>query len=543
MYRFLPDYHNNVLNQIDMETGFLELDFSDEEHYQFFLSQVGGLENFKQKHPHLIPALHQLKTAPLMRSTKLSSDGYHEGPEDKMAIENLLFHQAQALQDDQHGQALSASTEGKTMASVIAEYIDKKSHIGVNTVLYDVTNNMQLHSVADEIYDSYKYNGSIKADYPNYIQDTPREFMIHSTFYCSKTASNEHELAQLKAYVTKSVGFTLQGNKDIIKSFTLNAPVIQEAHKKDPNHKQVKISYKRKDAIPDYDYTNDDQAFVDGDDKKILVRVPFSVTVEAAEKWWINGFDETYGYRMWIKNMVNGIINHYGNYEEIVQHKDAFDDQNRCTKMTFTFPESWHNILDFSAVGYKAYDEVDFYSSFGISMSCKDWDMTVSVSVKSDGKDYDTLNIQSAKIYIQWGCVARDTEIVMADGTLKRADGIAIGEFVRSGDGSSVQVKKVLTGYESQLYKVSTGNRTVRLTPDHPVCTEQGLLPAIDLQVGMRLRTVSGLEQITEIGWTDYRDQVYNFEFERETILIGNGMLIGDSMLQNRVKGLIAYEA
>ncbi|GAA0134494.1 hypothetical protein YSY43_13340 [Paenibacillus sp. YSY-4.3] len=541
MYDFLPDFHNKVLGQIDPDTGMLELDFADDDHYRFFLSQVSGLESFNQKHPHLASALQNLRTKPLQRSVNVPADGYHEGPEDKIAVENMIFHARQTLQTDP---SLAASIEGTTMAVIMADYVEVKDQIAVVSQLYDVTNQMLLHTTAEDVVNSSKYKGTIQADYPQYFQDTPREFLIQSTFYCSKIAENESEFAQLKGYVTKSVGFTLKGNTEMIKSFTLNAPVIKESHRKDPNHTKVKISYRRAGAIPDYDYTNDDQPFQDGDNRRILVRVPFSVTVEAADRWWITGFDETYGYRMWLKNMVNGTINHYGNYDAIIQRKDAFDDQNRCTKMTFIFPESWNNILDFRKIENRVYTDVDFYSSFGVAMSSKSIpSMTVGISVKSDGKDYGKLNIQCAQIFIQWGCVARDTEIIMADGTLKRADQIQIGELVRSAEGGSVQVKKVLTGHEVELYKISTSERSVRMTPDHIVCTEDGLLPAIDVQVGMRLRTVSGLEEVIAVEWSDYEDKVYNFEFEQETILIGNGLLLGDSMLQNRVKELIAYEA
>lgn len=534
MYNFLPDYHNNVLSQIDQNEGFMELDFSDEDHYRFFLSEVGGLEAFNNKHPHLESTLQALRTTPLVRTVQLSTDGFHEGPEDKMAIENLLFSEKQQTH-------LATNSEGKTMATVMADYMEKKDHIVVVSKLYDVTNKILLHSTAEDVYDTSQFNGVIQADYPKYIEDKPREFMINSTFYCT---SSTNELRALKAYVAKSIGFTLQGNSNIIKTFTLNAPVIKEEHRQDPNHKEVKISYRRAGSIPDYDYTNDDQPFKDGDNTKILVRVPFSVTIEAADKWYIKGFDQNYGYRMWLKNMVNGTINHYCSYEQIIQRKETIDDQNRCTKMNITFPESWNNILDFSKVGYKAYTDVDLYSSFGIIMySSDDLQMTVSVSVKSDSVDYDHLNIQCPKIFIQWGCVARDTEIVMADGTLKRADLIEIGEYVRNAEGGAAQVKKVLTGYEAKLYQISTANRYVRVTPDHIVCTEKGLIPAIDLQPGMSLKTIAGLEPIVTVRWSDYYDTVYNFEFEHETILIGNGMMIGDSMLQNRIKELVAYEA
>lgn len=541
MYRFLPDSHNKVLNQIDPQTGMLELDMSDEDHCDYFLSQVGGLAAFEQKHPHLVSSFHELRTTPLNRTLKLSKEGYKEGPEDKIAIENLIFHGPAALQAGLVGDEPHA---GKTMAVIMADYIQPKAQISVVTQLYDVTNEILLHTETGDIEHSSKYKGSIQADYPHFYQDKPREFMITSTFYSSNSPVNGLLSGGLKAHVTKSAGFTLDGNTNIIKSFTLNDPVIKASHTSDPNHKEVKISYTREGAIPDYDYTSDLEKFLNGDDKKILVRVPFSVTVEAADKWWINGFDEEYGYRMWLKNMVNGTINHYGNYESIIQRKDAFDDHNRCKKMTFIFPESWNNILDFTAVGYKAFTSVDFYSSFGVAMECDSYPVTVAVSVNSDADIYNNLNIKSAKIFIQWGCVARDTEIMMADGTLKRADQIMIGEFVRNAQGGIDEIKKVLTGNEAKLYKISTSNRSIRMTPDHKVSTEHGLLPAIDVQMGMRIQTVSGLEPVTAVEWTSYQDKVYNFEFAHETVIIGNGIFIGDLMLQNRdVKELTAHEA
>jgi|GEM_PF-1833232 len=548
MYSFLSKFHNSVLNQIDDVQGYLELDFNDDEHYQFFLEQFGGLETLEEKHGvHFVRKLEQLRDTPLLRTSTLREDGYHQGPEDRMAIQNMIFQPVVSLQDNKVG-SVSNSDKGLTAAEIIAEYTEKKSRIGVSTVLYDVTNGVQLRSVAQSVSDSYNFNGVIEADYASYFEDKPREFLITSSFYCTNSEEDSAELRSLKGYVTKSVAFTLKGNDEIIKSFKLNAPVISEAHRNDPNHTQVKIAYRREGAIPDYDYSNDDEPFIDGDNKKILVRVPFSVTVEAQKGWWISGFDKKYGYRMWIKNMVNGIINHYCNYDDIVQKQEEFDEEHRCTKMTFIFPDNWRNILDYSTVGYQAYDSVDFYNSFAILMSSKELTMPVSVSVKSDGKDYDLLNIKSAKLFIQWGCIARDTEIVMADGTIKRADEISIGEYVRSADGDSVQVLKVLSGYESELFKVCTANRFVRMTHDHPVATEHGIQPASDLQPGMLIKTIDGLEQVTAADWCEYRNKVYNFEFEKETLIIGNGMIIGDSllqgkMLQSKVKELTVNEA
>lgn len=540
MYGFLPELHNKVLNQIDPKTGMLELDFSDDEHYYFFLEQIGGLESFEQKHAHLLPVLQELRTTPLLRASKLSEYGFHEGPDDKMAIQNLLFQPAMQTAS---GWTAGADPEGLTLAEITADYIEQKDRISVVSYLYDVTSGELLHTTADEVEHSRQYNGKIQADYPNYLEDTPRQFMIHSTFYCSASASARDEVAapRLNAYVTKNTGFTLQGNTNIIKSFTLNDPVIRPDHLNDPNHKEVKISYIREGSIPDYDYTNDDQPFVDGDHTRILVRVPFSVTVEAADKWWIKGMDESYGYRMWLKNMINGTVNFYGDPDAIIQHKDAFDDQNRCIRMTFTFPQSWNNILDFSKVGYQAYTDVDFYSSFAVLMSGP-YDLPVGISVKSDGKDYDPLNIQSAKIFIQWGCVARETKIAMADGTFKRADEVRIGDDVRDMNDAAVTVRKVLTGPEAKLYRLSTDSYSVRVTPDHIMCTEHGLLRAIEVIPGMRLHTVDGLQTVTETGWSDYGDTVYNFEFDTETVMIGSGFLMGDSMLQNRTKELDIHE-
>lgn len=537
MYSFLSAVKNKVLDQIPLDEGFLELDFANEDHYRFFMEQVGGLECFNQKHPELAPVLQKLKSEPLRKATPSEAGQYRNGPTDNMVIENLMFKKPLK---GEYSPILGDSFDGTTMAKISADYINKKDHISVVTQLYDVTQGIQLLSVVEDVNDTSKYNGNVRADYPKYIQNAPREFMIHSTFYAAEKTADD--LYQLKGYVTKAIGFELKANNQIIKSFTLNAPVIRADHRNIKDHTEVKIAYRREGNIPDYDYSNDDQPFKDGQNTKILVRVPFSITVEACPKWWISGVDEKYGFRMWLSNMVNGTVNNYCNFDQIVQKQDAFDDQNRCIKMTVTFPDDWKNILDFSKVGYVAYTDVDFYAGLGMVMSCADYDMTVGVSAKSGAVDYDLLNIESKKIFIQWGCIARDTQILMADGQVKRADAVMIGDRLRNATGGSSTVKTVLSGTEETLYQIVTTNHTVKMTYDHTVLTTLGLLPAKDVKPGMFIQTQTIPEQVLTIEEVAYNDKVFNFEFDEETVIIGNSLMIGDSLLQKNIKELTSYE-
>ncbi|WP_322922693.1 hypothetical protein [Paenibacillus campi] len=553
MYSFLGEHHNKVLNQIDSKVGVMQLDFSDEAHYGFFLDEVGGLGKFESEHPELVHLLEDMRHPRYQElASKLSAmvpmkgdttnQGYIVGPHDLMIVENVIFNKK------------PQSDRLEATATIRAEYVNKKRIIKVTSELVDVTTQQVLYSMTEMVSDTYSYKGQLKVELPFDHEQDPRTLIVKSLFWCldepkaQSSARSNSMFDFVNSFVAAQPAFRITEGSEFIKSFTLNDPVIRPEHKNNPNHTQVKVSYTREGMIPDYDYKNDENPFKDGNHERIMVRLKFSTTIETQPGYYILGLDENEEYLVFLRNVVNGTIYHYGGFDKIEQKQEAWDDQNRCVKMTITFPETWDNVLDFKTVGYQAYTDIYFHASFVAvlksSTAPEEEVELISLSVKSDDEpgNYNLLNIRCAQIYIQWGCVGKETELVMADRSLKRADEIAIGDWLLDVNGNPVQVRNIFTGSEHRLYDVQTAKRHVRVTPAHMMSTDEGLRMAIDLQVGMHLNTVDGVEPITALEWSIYDDTVYNFEFEQETLIVGNGIVIGDSMLQNRKRELALHE-
>ncbi|EHQ89888.1 Hint domain-containing protein [Desulfosporosinus youngiae] len=541
MYPSLSDLKNKVLKEIDPRIGYLELDFSNENHYKFFTEQVGGLKKFEEENPELIGVLKKLRKEKKVKTELFRNDGYHDGPDNQMAIENLLVRERHSVSNDVND---GNDPAGTGLAEIRADYINTKKRIKVVTEFRDVTLNMLLSTLEEYVDNTNLYNGIITADYSKLVQDKPRQFLIISTFYCSEEhqSGGSTEL-KLNAYVTKQDSFMVKSNKDMIKSFTVNAPVIQEKHKKDPNHDKVQVSYLRDGVIPNYDYSYPYDPFIDDKHEKILVRMPFSVTVEANDGFWIDGMAEEYGYDLWLTNVVNGQIRAFANYSEIIQRKDAFNSQNQCTKMTFIFPDSWRNIIDNSKLGYQPNTNVDFYGSFKVLITDEFSSLPIGVSVKSYGDLYDRLNLQCPKIWIQWGCVAKETLITLADGTFKEAQYVTMENLIMTRNGTGAKLTNIYKGPQGKIQEIITDSgKSIKMTKDHIIYSENGLLPAFQLLVGMKIRTVDGLESVIQNNEVDYNDTVYNFQFANNQVIIGNGMYIGDYILQNSIKEITQYE-
>lgn len=537
MYSFLSTSRNQVLKEIDPRIGYLELDLSNDHHYDFFIEKVGSLEKFEAENPELKNMVSRLRSERLVRAPFFTEEGLHEGPDDLMAIENLMVRKkpmrsgVDSVEDD---------IEGMGLAQIKANYVNKKKRIKVVTEFYDATLGVLLNTLEEYVDDTDQYQGLIIADYAKLVKKEAREFLLTSLFVCSENRLNSgaNDL-QLKAYVTKEESFVINGNSNMIKSFTLNDPVMKAGH----TGEEVRVSYLREGVIPDYDYSYPFDPFKNKEHTKITVRMPFSVTVETKESFWIDGIAENYGYDLWLTNMTTGQVRSYAMIPEIIQRKDAFNADNQCIKMTFIFPDEWHNMLDFSKLGYTPFTKIDLYGAFKVLISDEDSTLPIGVSVKSSGDTYDDLNIPCKKIWIQWGCVAKDTKLTMADGTLKEAQFVTMEDSLMDYQGRACQITNIYSGPQDEIQEIKTDSgKHLKITKDHTIFSEKGLIPATELSVGMKIRTKDGLETVVQCEEVEYQDTVYNFKFDKTTVLIGNGIFIGDYILQNSVKELTQYE-
>lgn len=67
-----------------------------------------------------------------------------------------------------------------------------------------------------------------------------------------------------------------------------------------------------------------------------------------------------------------------------------------------------------------------------------------------------------SQIRLYWGCIAEDTQILMADGSVKRADGIAIGDKILDRDGNTLCANGMVTGSYTEQGKIADQLSTVR---------------------------------------------------------------------------------
>lgn len=164
------------------------------------------------------------------------------------------------------------------------------------------------------------------------------------------------------------------------------------------------------------------------------------------------------------------------------------------------------------------------------------------------GRSYYTFEPGSQIIYIPplrlwWGCHARDTQILMADGTKKRADEVEIGDRLPVYGERVLTVNNVYTGTEEELFHITadTGS-TLKISVGHPLLQEDGTaVPAEMIQTGDAVLAGDGsVVHVTEVKKERYEDEVYNFSFEGEegeNYVIAEGLYSGDLYAQNKRAG------
>src|SRR5919204_2184887 len=93
--------------------------------------------------------------------------------------------------------------------------------------------------------------------------------------------------------------------------------------------------------------------------------------------------------------------------------------------------------------------------------------MSVSAPVKLTIKDY------KSELHNDWcpGCLAPRTQIVLADGTLRAIEDVAVGDLVVGHDGRSHRVSEVMSHWHpDSMHRLTIASAgSVVLTADHPV--------------------------------------------------------------------------
>lgn len=155
-------------------------------------------------------------------------------------------------------------------------------------------------------------------------------------------------------------------------------------------------------------------------------------------------------------------------------------------------------------------------------------------------------NVFIPPIEIYWGCFAKDTQIKIADGSLKRADQIRTGDHIPALGGRTLTVADILTGEDPEIIRIMTKDgKSIRVSDGHAMLVVDEAAPAGRrmaagrLQPGDRLMTPEGVSVISEVVTGPYNDTVYNFTFEGEenpNYVEADGFWSGDFYAQNEKK-------
>ena len=133
--------------------------------------------------------------------------------------------------------------------------------------------------------------------------------------------------------------------------------------------------------------------------------------------------------------------------------------------------------------------------------------------------------------------IAADTLIMQLDSTEKRVSDFMDDEYVLSNNGIGKQIVSVITGIGRYLLliKTSTG-KSLLVGGDQPIKTTFGWIPVNELQVGALVYCINGLEMIVQINVQSYNSKIYNLAFDKEIGIYGNGIVIGDYTMMQRIR-------
>lgn len=165
----------------------------------------------------------------------------------------------------------------------------------------------------------------------------------------------------------------------------------------------------------------------------------------------------------------------------------------------------------------------------------------------SSANEYKDNAIESIHpLNIMWGCLGIDTLVKMSDASHKKIQDIKIGDRIFGADGQPWLVENTWIGFEERILVVKAGDQTIELTDNHPIKVDGEVIMARELQVGMQAMLESGkAESIVQIEEKVYRKDVYNLDISpinraddynvRQHLILANGFVVGDNILQNEM--------
>lgn len=202
----------------------------------------------------------------------------------------------------------------------------------------------------------------------------------------------------------------------------------------------------------------------------------------------------------------------------------------------FEFPTDWGTVIPGGVLADRAMCFLHCYIQYYIKGDREVKTLHIGSKITPEEENGHWTKIPDIKL--NWGCVAKDTKILMADGTERPISEISRGEYIQGGkSGAPVCVKDIISGHETVLWCIQSENgEKLYASDEHPFVTGSGDKRAIELMetdnVLMRDGSYSNMKY--RYDWY-YGDTVYNLILEKEHYFVANGYVIGDQEVQGDV--------
>lgn len=507
----------HVLSQCKHDGVPMNLDLSDDKHFNFLLDERGGNEYLKNYFPYYHQTLHNSR----QNAIKAKNSKTSFAPTYLTLLEKVA--NGDDVSKDWHdlvqitglvAQQIYGSSDHVVHATALVSFVDGlQSMNAMLTIGNPNTGKMIAQTNISQLYDQ-GYNTVITAHGTAKNLDGI-EASLSIDYVPYKTKVPVHQVMKIP----------------ILDKIDPSEPIIVT----DPVHKPgvnnvgfIKVCMGRHGADCDYEYTAQPQPTPPTPTIAVSGSVTYAGTIGQP------GPDSTkFGIYFFVMKRDGGGAQFFTKESEAYEN---FTLSNNDHTLSWNFPPA-----TFESAPWTQGNEVDLNITVAI---CVDSQITNTCFQVSSLKGIDE-NDSIAKIDVLkffWGCLSADSLILMKDGSKKRVDSIKVSDRVQIDDsGSYLSVVDIITGKEEKpcLRITTENNRSLLVTDEHPIFKFDGFCLAKELRIGDFVKTESGFERVSNVSEELYDGTIYNLKLggnenqeQAGSAHYANGIFVGDGNMQ-----------
>lgn len=492
------------------QRGTIRHDLAERAQFDWLSEKMGGETLLKKKYPELYKILLHTRERHTLRAESAGSSGIPEemppdGLRDSMKIRYLSYH----------------SDQGAATVSSIHTVEESPSLFMVGN-LKDSSHGQMLGRFAECKSNSHELFGGVTFDAKRLCADDSYRFSAETTFV--KVCKDENGKPYFDSMSEQTSALKSAVGEDPVKQITVADP----RPRRHPGAEKTVVYYNNRQGNGcDYYYDN-----VDIDSDRVQIYMPFTGSIEFNNSYRPLFVDKNYGFNLHIENMHGGAA-----YFNSAYWKEIKWEINGST-LSWKFPDYWHTALRRSQIEFM--ENLNFY--------CKMYIMAENIKRPAEGRRMSAVITNGDSVFddpavkviekleIQWGCFAKDTEIRMADGSMKQIQDIRPEDRIMTSNGVG-KVLELISGEEEKMVRIGSGRgHRIMVTKDHPVMTEDGWKQAQELTAGDILIMEYGKDNIEELYICEYHDRVFSLRTEGDGTVIAEGFFMGDFGCQNNCR-------